>query len=466
MAKLKIKGRDLKKIGFMQGRVIGITLNIVHHHFKKKSKVEVLKMLQEVLKNPKKFKEDAYLSPIAEELFEAPKLIKGEIAFKSHSIEYVTYGATEIEDGATNQMDIAMKLPITTKGALMADAHQGYGLPIGGVLATENAIIPYGVGMDIGCRMCMTLYDLKPNLLKTESEKLKSILEKNTRFGISEFDKPMADAILSRSEFKEIPLVKSLKQKAYKQLGSSGSGNHFVEFGITTLSDPNNEWNLPVGDYVAVLSHSGSRGMGAKIAQHYTKLAMEKCLLPKEAKHLAWLDLDKEEGQEYWLAMNLAGDYASACHNQIHIRIAKALGENPLAKIENHHNFAWKEKLENGKEVIVHRKGATPAGKGVLGVIPGSMTAPGFIVRGKGNATAINSAAHGAGRQMSRTQAKKTFSQTSLKKILKDNGVELIGGGLDESPGAYKDIHKVMAAQRDLVEVVGTFLPKIVRMDK
>jgi tRNA-splicing ligase RtcB len=137
-----------------------------------------------------------------------------------------------------------------------------------------------------------------------------------------------------------------------------------------------------------------------------------------------------------------------------------------LAKVENHHNFAWKEQLENGSEVIVHRKGATPAGKGVLGVIPGSMTAPGFIVRGKGNPVAFNSASHGAGRQLSRSRAKANLNEQMLKRELSKHNVTLFGGGLDEAPQAYKDIHQVMAAQQDLVEVLGTFLPKIVRMDK
>ena len=163
--------------------------------------------------------------------------------------------------------------------------------------------------------------------------------------------------------------------------------------------------------------------------------------------------------------MNLAGDYASACHRDIHRRLSNALGEKPVAKVENHHNFAWKETLRDGREAIVHRKGATPAGKGVLGVIPGSMTAPGFIVRGRGVEDSIQSASHGAGRRMSRSQAKDSISEGELRRLLRDKGVELIGGGLDEAPMAYKDIHQVMDHQRDLVDVLGSFTPRIVRMD-
>ncbi|HEX8658592.1 MAG TPA: RtcB family protein, partial [Hymenobacter sp.] len=182
-------------------------------------------------------------------------------------------------------------------------------------------------------------------------------------------------------------------------------------------------------------------------------------------QHLAWLGLDTEAGQEYWAAMSLAGDYASACHAQIHQRLAKALGERPLAKVENHHNFAWKERLADGCQVVVHRKGATPAGQGVLGIIPGSMTAPGFIVRGRGLPESLASASHGAGRLMSRTRAKAELTESGVRKHLAEHGIELIGGGLDEAPMAYKDIHTVMASQRELVEVLGSFTPKIVRMD-
>lgn len=162
--------------------------------------------------------------------------------------------------------------------------------------------------------------------------------------------------------------------------------------------------------------------------------------------------------------MNLAGDYAAANHHQIHARIGQALGEQSLLRIENHHNFAWKEHLIDGREVIVHRKGATPAGKGVLGIIPGSMTAPGFVVKGKGNVESLSSASHGAGRLMSRSVAKQSITKKMVSQELQRHQVELLGGGIDEAPMAYKDINKVMAHQIDLVEAIGEFTPKIVRM--
>ena len=160
-----------------------------------------------------------------------------------------------------------------------------------------------------------------------------------------------------------------------------------------------------------------------------------------------------------------AGDYAQACHDNIHARIGKLLGARPVAKIENHHNFAWKQEV-NGEECIVHRKGATPAAKGELGIIPGSMVAPGFIVRGLGNPESLQSASHGAGRLHSRRKCKEKFTKSDIKHQLKMNDVSLIGGGIDEAPMAYKNIKKVMANQQELVEVIGTFAPKIVRMDR
>lgn len=377
---------------------------------------------------------------------------------------YQIYGVEGIEPGALDQMKTAMRLPITVGGALMPDAHQGYGLPIGGVLATQNAVIPYGVGVDIGCRMCMTLYDLPVSILSEKTAEFKNLLMNNTRFGLATFKEPQDHAVLERKEFSEIAIARSLKDRAAQQMGSSGGGNHFVEFGIVTVTTTVPELHIQPGAYVAVLSHSGSRGLGATLAGHYTKIAMEICKLPQEAKHLAWLDLDTEAGQEYWLAMNLAGDYASACHHQIHERMATGLRETPIAMIENHHNFAWKEKDIAGNEVIVHRKGATPASKGVLGIIPGSMATPGFIVRGKGVAASVNSASHGAGRTMSRTKAKQNISPEQVIQTLQKAGVELIGAGLDEAPMAYKDIHRVMDAQQELIDVLGTFTPKIVRM--
>lgn len=379
---------------------------------------------------------------------------------------YTLYGAENIESGAIEQMEIAVKLPVAVGGALMPDAHHGYGLPIGGVLATKNAIIPYGVGVDIGCRMALSIFDIPENHYFDNESKYKRELIAWTKFGAGagwQHKLKAEHSILDNPNFEMNDLVKRLKDKAADQLGTSGGGNHFVEFGIIEFESDDAALNVRKGKYVALLTHSGSRGFGATIAGHYTKLAKELCRLPKAAENLAYLDLNSAEGQEYWMAMNLAGDYASACHEVIHNRITKALGAEVLAKVENHHNFAWKE-IWNNEEVIVHRKGATPAAKGVMGIIPGSMTAAGYLVRGKGESNAINSASHGAGRVMSRTLALKTITKEQLRNSLKENGVNLIGAGLDEAPMVYKNIETVMSAQTDLVDIVAKFTPKMVRM--
>ncbi|OYU96274.1 MAG: RNA-splicing ligase RtcB [Bacteroidetes bacterium B1(2017)] len=379
---------------------------------------------------------------------------------------YPIFGSDLIEPGARTQMDIAMRLPISVAGALMPDAHQGYGLPIGGVLATRNAIIPYGVGVDIGCRMALSIYDIPEVHFMENQAKYKRELIAHTKFGagaIWQANHKATHSVLDHPSFNEIEFLKKLQSKAADQLGTSGGGNHFVEFGIIEFEESDEVLNIAKGKYLALLTHSGSRGLGATIANEYTKIAKEVCKLPDEAKNLAYLDVSSEEGIEYWIAMNLAGEYASACHQIIHERISKAIGAQVLAKVENHHNFAWKE-THMGEDLIVHRKGATPASKDVMGIIPGSMTAPGFLVRGKGEPNSINSAAHGAGRKMSRSFANKNIKKEEMRKVLADHGVSLIGAGLDEAPMAYKNIETVMSSQKELVDIVAKFTPKMVRM--
>ncbi len=460
----KLSGKDLIKIGFPKSNSLNITLGQINRYQKKRKKVQILTDAKKVLENPESFKGNAIWGKIAESLCNPVELKKHKL--KSVRAPFQIYGENEIEEQAKFQLYDALKLPIAVQGALMPDAHAGYGLPIGSVLATDNAVIPYGVGVDIGCRMSLCVYPIPVSYLKGKKQQLLNILSEHTKFGMYETHKIKGDSeIFERSLFNEIPLLKRLKSKAYQQLGTSGGGNHFVEFGIITITDQNNEFGLPLGQFLGVLAHSGSRGLGANIAKHYTYLATKQTPLPKNVQQLAWLDLNTHDGQEYWLAMNLAGDYAKACHDDIHKRISKLLGEKWLAKIENHHNFAWKE-IINGKEVIVHRKGATPAKKGELGIIPASMTSTGFIVRGLGNTNSLNSASHGAGRLYSRRKCKQLFTNSEIKKELKKQEVSLIGGGVDEAPMAYKNIKNVMANQLELVEVVGTFQPKVVRMDK
>lgn len=354
----------------------------------------------------------------------------------------------------------------------MPDAHVGYGLPIGGVLATDNAVIPYAVGVDIACRMKLTVLDIPMRDLDRRRDRLIGAIEAETRFGVgANFTERRQHDILD-ADWTVSKVTRSNKDRAWAQLGTSGSGNHFVEFGTLTVNETapgaSGVPGLAPGDYIALLSHSGSRGTGAAVCDHYSKLAMERHPeLPREHKHLAWLPLDSAEGAEYWAAMELMGRYAAANHALIHRHVAEHLGVAVLADIENHHNFAWKERhVINGAErdVVVHRKGATPAGAGVLGIIPGSMATPGFVVRGKGHAESLHSASHGAGRVMSRTKALETFEWNKVNRVLKDRHVHLLSAGLDEVPMVYKDIHTVMAAQQELVEVLAEFMPRIVKM--
>jgi tRNA-splicing ligase RtcB len=371
-----------------------------------------------------------------------------------------------LDPEAIHQMGRACQLPVAVAGALLPDAHVGYGLPIGGVLATDNAVIPYAVGVDIACRMKLTVLDLPLRDLERMRRPLIEAIEAETRFGVGASFQRRREHEVLEADWSVSPVTRQNRDRAWAQLGTSGSGNHFVEFGVFTNTGPVGD--LPPGAYVALLSHSGSRGTGAAVCDHYSKLAMaQHPELRKEHRHLAWLSLDSAEGREYWAAMELMGRYAAANHALIHRHIARHLRLNVLLDVENHHNFAWKERhvIEGAeRDVIVHRKGATPAGAGVLGIIPGSMASPGFLVRGRGDPASLRSASHGAGRVMSRTKAIETFEWGKVNRVLKERGVKLISAGLDEAPMVYKDIHAVMKAQADLVEILGRFDPKLVKM--
>jgi tRNA-splicing ligase RtcB len=368
----------------------------------------------------------------------------------------------QIEENAVEQLRAACRLPVAVRGALMPDAHVGYGLPVGGVLATRNAVIPYAVGVDIACRMKLSVFDVSARKMRGQDDRLRKTLERETLFGVGAAFREHRDHAVMEADWNTTPVTARLKEKAWAQLGTSGSGNHFVEFGVFEVE--RDDLGLPPGSYFALLSHSGSRGTGATVAEHYSRLAtQEHPELAGEHSRLAWLSLDTEAGQEYWRAMELMGHYAAANHACIHQSIRRALGVKVVLEIENHHNFAWKEQ-HFGEQVVVHRKGATPAGAGVLGVIPGSMATPSFVVRGRGNADSLASAAHGAGRAMSRSAARARFTWKDARPLLEQNGVTLLSAGIDEAPMAYKDIHAVMAAQADLVEPLARFHPRLVKM--
>jgi tRNA-splicing ligase RtcB len=463
-------GNDILRLGYRPGKIIGLALHAADAaRAGGATDDDILSDLADVPNAPADYLDDPVYGRVAEALaaYEAHRERSASYNL-DRAAPYRIWGADGIESGALDQMKRAVRLPVALRGALMPDAHQGYGLPIGGVLATDNSVIPYAVGVDIACRMRMTVFNASPHILDQRREMFRQVLEEQTMFGPGSTWYPAREHdVLDDPLWQEHPVARRYVDVAVKQLGTSGSGNHFVEFGALTVHTAIDSplGTIPPGTYLAALSHSGSRRFGLEMAEHYTKVAMQlRATLPKDFKHLAWLNLDEEAGQEYWAAMTLAGKYASANHAVIHRQLIDVLRIPVLGGIENHHNFAWRETVD-GQDAIVHRKGATPAGENVLGVIPGSMNAPGFVVRGLGNMDAINSAAHGAGRRMSRKQAFSQFDWEMVDAKLKSSGVELLSAGLDEAPGAYKDIRQVMADQADLVVALAEFQPRLVKMD-
>jgi len=463
-----ITGKILKLNNWNDGKIIGLAKDAGDKLMEQGlDRDAALIQLDAVRQSPGSFLTHALLAELARECIRLNQKVEPSTdTLLENPIPFPIWGREQIEEGAIAQMNNAMRLPVTVTGALMPDAHVGYGLPIGGVLATENAVIPYAVGVDIACRMRLSVYEVSPILLGQKKGMFEESLWNETAFGMGAKwtgSKRANHPVLDDEAWEATRQLQTLHDTAYAQLGTSGTGNHFVEWGSFRLHEPT--FGLQPGDYLALLSHSGSRGVGAKIADRFCKLAMEKHPdLDKSVRQLAWLSLDSEDGQEYWLSMELAGRFASANHYIIHKRVAAAIGLKEVAVVENHHNFAWKEMLADGREVIVHRKGATPAGEGVMGVIPGSMGDAGYVVRGRGVSESLESASHGAGRRMSRKAALNSISKRERDEYLKERGVTLLGGGLDESPQAYKPVDKVIAAQHDLVEVIGKFTPKIVRM--
>jgi tRNA-splicing ligase RtcB (3'-phosphate/5'-hydroxy nucleic acid ligase) len=456
-----MKSRELQNLGIPKGEPIRLAIEAIKRMSQMGVTHEALRTaIKAVAEKPNSFLGDPEWGALADCLMKFDRARARHIS-RTEPAPYQRWGS-DMDAESVRQMENACKLPVSVAGALMPDAHVGYGLPIGGVLATKDSVVPYAVGMDIACRMKMTVLDLPVSAIRGEEGRLRNVIGEATSFGVGGGFRKWKEHPVMEEDWSFCAVTRQYIDKARHQLGSSGSGNHFVEFGALTLEQ--DDLGLKAGRYCALLSHSGSRGTGGQIATHYSKLAMSlHPELPKELIHLAWLDLDSEPGQEYWHAMELMGKYAAANHFLIHRDIARLLGIQVLLDIENHHNFAWREN-HFGQDVIVHRKGATPAGKGVIGIIPGSMATPAYVVRGKGVVESMNSAAHGAGRRLSRTMTKNSYTWNEGKKFLADHDVVLISAGLDEVPMGYKDIDSVMAAQSDLVEIIARFDPKLVKM--
>ncbi len=354
----------------------------------------------------------------------------------------------EIEDGALEQAKNLARLPFLHQWvAIMPDAHQGFGMPIGGVIACKGHVIPNAVGVDIGCGMCAvrtTLKTVSPNKLQNILNHLKSVIPTGFSHHKRKQDSKLMPKMVS---FKDYVVVSRLFEEARDQLGTLGGGNHFIEF--QKGSD----------GYIWIMVHSGSRNFGKQVADYYNKLAIRLNCPPEVPKawQLAHLPLDAKEGQSYMKEMQYCVDFAFANRKLMMERIKEvfstfcpcSFGE----MINIAHNYAALE-THYGQKVVVHRKGATQAFKGTIGIIPGSMGTPSYIVEGLGNEESFKSCSHGAGRKMGRKQAIRTLKlseeQKKMKQIL---GKPTSQRELEEAPGAYKDIEQVMNHQTDLVHI-------------
>lgn len=372
----------------------------------------------------------------------------------------------EIEDGALAQVKNLANLPFAFKHiAIMPDSHQGYGMPIGGVLATKGVVIPNAVGVDIGCGMCA----VKLGITDISNDQLRVIMGKIRKaipVGFDHHQDKQDISLMPNSMHLTTEMICDKEyHKALCSLGTLGGGNHFIE--IQKGSD----------GHIWVMIHSGSRNFGLQIAEYYNKEAIKLneqfYSVVDKKQELAFLPLDSDLGKRYMIEMQYAVDFAFANRKLMMDRIKYIFFEvfpdnsffglvgRPEDMINIAHNYA---KLENhfGQNVVVHRKGATLATEDTIGIIPGSQGTKSYIVRGKGNRDSFTSCSHGAGRKMGRGQAMRDLNLADEIKILDDQGI--IHGirnekDLDEASGAYKDINVVMENQKDLVDILVELTP-------
>jgi tRNA-splicing ligase RtcB (3'-phosphate/5'-hydroxy nucleic acid ligase) len=382
----------------------------------------------------------------------------------------------DIEDSAIQQAKNLANLPFLFKYiALMPDCHSGYGMPIGGVIATKNVVIPNAVGVDIGCGMCAVKTSIKDINIET-LKKIIGEIRKVIPVGFNHHKEKQDENLMPlmavgdvsikfkdwegwTGDYSKLVCFQEYTNSLY-QLGTLGGGNHFIEIQKDTEG------------YIWIMIHSGSRNLGYKVANHYNEIAIElntkwHSVVPKEWE-LAFLSIDSEEGQKYLREMQYCVDFALANRNLMMERILQIIADTTqLIGFETEeiiniaHNYA---SLENhfGENIWVHRKGATLARENTIGIIPGSQGTKSYIVKGKGNPESFMSCSHGAGRSMSRTKAKNELNlENEIKKLNDQNIIHSIRNtkDLDEASGAYKDISKVMEQQADLVEILVELTP-------
>lgn len=370
----------------------------------------------------------------------------------------------EIEEGAMQQLvNVSNHPDIGSHVAVMPDCHVGYGVPIGCVAPTVGAVIPNAVGVDIGCGLHAIRtgirYD-KERMGQRFWREWAGHAAREVPTGFASHKTPQKLGPLDRA-LRASPLQKLLKQKAAYQLGTLGGGNHFLEAQVDQ------------SDELWLMVHSGSRNTGLRIANHYNGLAVDLATLRRqEDKDLASLPLDDQTGQDYLSDMQWATDFALANREEMGRKLLRALWrtmdahripvdrDEPVQVINIHHNFARMEE-HDGQQVMVHRKGATSAAAGEIGVIPGSMGSPSYIVRGRGNPHSLESCSHGAGRMMGRNVARKTITHDAFAASLAGTYSKPSMSYVDEAPLAYKDVEIVIQRQHDLVDVVHTLRPLV-----
>ncbi|SDE66453.1 RtcB family protein [Desulfuromonas thiophila] len=352
--------------------------------------------------------------------------------------------ASNVEEAALRQFESALQQPFTLRGALMPDAHSGYALPIGAVVATAGVVVPAWVGYDIGCGLCALPTSFSRTAVQQVAGALFKALYQSIPVGFAHnrADTPWpAAASLPASPF----LRQLFGQGGLRQLGSLGSGNHFIEIG----HDEN--------DRVWIIVHSGSRALGHAVASHYMRLASPDGK-PREG-HFGF-NVSQRNGRNYLQDLAFCLAFALENRRELARRVETVIsrhchGAGDWSRLINrNHNHA-----EYAHNLWIHRKGATQAEAGMAGVIPGNMRDGSFIVRGKGHPAALWSSAHGAGRALGRQQARRTLSLADFTTSMQGVVARIEAATLDEAPAAYKDIHQVMAQQHDLVEIVAWVRP-------
>lgn len=364
----------------------------------------------------------------------------------------------EVEDSCMEQIVRLASLPYAFHHvAIMPDAHTGVGMPIGGVLATKGVVVPNAVGVDIGCGMCAVRTNLKASeLCRKDITTVMSHIRKNIPLGFDHRKEPMDESLLPEADFDQLPYLKNMKSAMLRQLGTLGGGNHFIEIQKDVANDD-----------VWIMIHSGSRNVGLSIAKQYAKIAAEWCAkwYSETQPELEFLPIEFNEGKKYLREMEYCVQFALANRKVMMDFIMEGFRLiRPSVEFDDiiniAHNYAAYEN-HFGEDVIVHRKGATRARMGEIGIIPGSMGTKSYIVEGLGNPESFESCSHGAGRRLSRAMARETLSLEEECRKMDERGIihGMRRDGLDEAPGAYKDIDIVMQFESDLVKPIVELVP-------